>query len=138
MCVTQPKPLHIFSHTWWGGGGVGPHPHHPPPHPWDQKSEQGNGGYSGYRFPLSLSTIWGNHLPFNFMLKFPTHTPPPTLGIKNQNTGMEDIDSHCPCLLVKKQFFVISFLIVTGLNFLRNIFFGKTIFSHFMFFLRVL
>ena len=24
------------------------------------------------RFPLSLSTIWGNHLPVNFMLKFPT------------------------------------------------------------------
>ena len=22
--------------------------------------------------PLSLSTIWGNHLPVNFMLKFPT------------------------------------------------------------------
>ena len=28
--------------------------------------------YNGYRFPLSLSTIWGNHLPVNFMLKFPT------------------------------------------------------------------
>ena len=28
--------------------------------------------YIGYRFPLSLSTIWGNHLPVNFMLKFPT------------------------------------------------------------------
>ena len=40
------------------------------PHPWDQKSEQGNGGYIGYIFPLSLSTIWGNHLPLNFMLKF--------------------------------------------------------------------
>ena len=25
-----------------------------------------------YRFPLSISTIWGNHLPVNFMLKFPT------------------------------------------------------------------
>ena len=25
--------------------------------------------YIGYRFPLSLSTIWGNHLPVNFMLK---------------------------------------------------------------------
>ena len=30
--------------------------------------------YIGYRFPLSLSTIWGNHLPVNFMLKFPTCT----------------------------------------------------------------
>ena len=28
--------------------------------------------YIGYRFPVSLSTIWGNHLPVNFMLKFPT------------------------------------------------------------------
>ena len=29
-----------------------------------------------------------------------TPTPPPTLGIKNQNKGMEDIvDSHCPYLL---------------------------------------
>ena len=28
--------------------------------------------YIGYRFLLSLSTIWGNHLPVNFMLKFPT------------------------------------------------------------------
>ena len=28
--------------------------------------------YIGYRFPLSLFTIWGNHLPVNFMLKFPT------------------------------------------------------------------
>ena len=28
--------------------------------------------YIGYRFPLSLSTIWGNHLPVNFMFKFPT------------------------------------------------------------------
>ena len=26
---------------------------HPPPPPWDQKSEQENGGYIGYRFPLS-------------------------------------------------------------------------------------
>ena len=34
------------------------------PHPWDQKSEQVNGVYIGHRFPLSLSTIWGNHLPF--------------------------------------------------------------------------
>ena len=42
----------------------------PPPHTWDQKSDQGNGGYIGYGYPLSLSTIWGNHLPFNFMLKF--------------------------------------------------------------------
>ena len=30
--------------------------------------------YIGYRFSLSLSTIWGNHLPFNFMLKFPIST----------------------------------------------------------------
>ena len=30
--------------------------------------------YIGYRFPLSLSTIWGNHLPVNFMLNFPTCT----------------------------------------------------------------
>ena len=32
--------------------------------------------YVGYIFPLSLSTgtIWGNHLPFNFMLKFPIST----------------------------------------------------------------
>ena len=30
--------------------------------------------YIGYRFPLSLSTIWGNHLLFNFMLKFPIST----------------------------------------------------------------
>ena len=30
-------------------------------------------GYIGYRFPLSLYTIWGNHLPFNFMLKFPIY-----------------------------------------------------------------
>ena len=28
----------------------------------------------GYSFPLSLSTIWGNHLPFSFMLKFPIST----------------------------------------------------------------
>ena len=28
--------------------------------------------YIGYRFPLSLSTIWGNHLPVNVMFKFPT------------------------------------------------------------------
>ena len=28
--------------------------------------------YIGYRFPLSISTIWGNHVPVNFMLKFPT------------------------------------------------------------------
>ena len=28
--------------------------------------------YIGYRFPLSLSTIWGKHVPVNFMLKFPT------------------------------------------------------------------
>ena len=28
----------------------------------------------GYRFPLSRSTIWGNHLPVNFMLNFPTCT----------------------------------------------------------------
>ena len=38
---------------------------HPPPHTWDTKSEQGNRGYIGYRFTLSLSTIWRNHLPFN-------------------------------------------------------------------------
>ena len=39
-----------------------------------------------------------------------------------------------------KKFFVISFLIVIGcrLNFVENIFFRKTILSHFMFFLRVL
>ena len=36
-------------------------PNHP--HIWDKKSEQGNRGYIGYRFPLSLSTIWRNHLP---------------------------------------------------------------------------
>ena len=30
--------------------------------------------YIGFRFPLSLSTIWGNHLPFSFMLKFPIST----------------------------------------------------------------
>ena len=44
------------------------------------KKNQGNEGYIGYRFPLSLSTIWGNHLPFNFMLKFPIYyleKPPP-------------------------------------------------------------
>ena len=32
------------------------------------------------RFPLSLSTIWENHLPFNFMLKFTIYyleKPPP-------------------------------------------------------------
>ena len=29
--------------------------------------------YFGYSFPLSISTIWGNHLPFNFMLKFPIY-----------------------------------------------------------------
>ena len=51
--------------TQWGGGGGGgcdchPHPH--TPRPWDQKSEQGNGGYW---IPLSPSTIWGNHPPFN-------------------------------------------------------------------------
>ena len=28
------------------------------------------------RFPMSLSTIWGNHLPFNFILKFPTTVKP--------------------------------------------------------------
>ena len=28
--------------------------------------------YIGYRFPLSRSTIWGNHLPVNLILKFPT------------------------------------------------------------------
>ena len=27
--------------------------------------------YIGYRFPLSLSTIWGNHLQFNFHVKIP-------------------------------------------------------------------
>ena len=27
----------------------------PPTHTWEQKSEQGNGGYIGYIFPLSLS-----------------------------------------------------------------------------------
>ena len=67
-----------------------PPPNHP--HIWDTKSEQGNSvardlprtgsetnttifviyRYIGYRFPLSLSTIWGNHLPVNFMFKFPT------------------------------------------------------------------
>ena len=26
---------------------------------------QVNRGYNGYRFQLSLSTIWRNHLPFN-------------------------------------------------------------------------
>ena len=30
-----------------------------------KKSEQGNRGYIGHRFQLSLSTIWRNHLPFN-------------------------------------------------------------------------
>ena len=56
-------------------------PTHTTPNPWDQKSEQGNGGYIGYRFPLSLSTIWGNHLRFNSMLKFPIYSlekPPPS------------------------------------------------------------
>ena len=28
--------------------------------------------YIGYRFPMSLSTIWGNHLPANIVFKFPT------------------------------------------------------------------
>ena len=27
-----------------------------------------------YRFPVSLSTIWGYHLPVNFMFKFPIST----------------------------------------------------------------
>ena len=40
-----------------------PPPNHP--HIWGTKSEQGNRGYNGYRFQLSLSTIWRNHLPFN-------------------------------------------------------------------------
>ena len=31
--------------------------HYPPPHIWEKKSEQGNRGYIGYRFPLSLSNI---------------------------------------------------------------------------------
>ena len=44
-----------------------------------------------YRFPLSLSTIWGNDLPFNFMLKFPIST----IGIED----IMDIDSNCPYLL---------------------------------------
>ena len=33
------------------------------------KSEQGNRGYIGYIFPLSLSTIGRNHLPFNQYVK---------------------------------------------------------------------
>ena len=37
----------------------------PPPPISDTKSEQGNRGYNGYRFQLSPSTIWRNHLPFN-------------------------------------------------------------------------
>ena len=37
---------------------------HPPPYLRSNISELGNRGYNGYRFPLSLSTIWGNHLPF--------------------------------------------------------------------------
>ena len=51
-----------------------PPTHHIPTHGY-KKSEQGNGGYIGYIFPLSLSTIWANHLPFNFMLKFPSFFP---------------------------------------------------------------
>ena len=44
------------------------HPHHL----WDQKSEQRMEDILD-RFPMSISTIWGNHLPFNFMLKFPIY-----------------------------------------------------------------
>ena len=35
--------------------------------------------YIGYRFPLSLSTIWGNHLPVNFpyMHIYNLEKPPP-------------------------------------------------------------
>ena len=40
-------------------------PPKPPPLEIKKKSEQGNRGYIGYRFPLSLSTIWRNHLPLN-------------------------------------------------------------------------
>ena len=39
-----------------------------PPH-LRYKNQQGNRGYIGYRFPLSLSTIWRNHLPFNQWVK---------------------------------------------------------------------
>ena len=39
----------------------------PPPH---FRSEQGNRGYIGYRFPMSLSIIWRNHLPFNQLVKW--------------------------------------------------------------------
>ena len=65
-----------------------PPPTHTTPHPWDKKSEQGNGGYIGYRFPLSLSTIWGNHLPFNFMLKFPIYYLEKPLPITSKWRGV--------------------------------------------------
>ena len=41
----------------------------PPPPPIDmfeiKNQNKGIEDYIGYRFPLSLSTIWRNHLPFN-------------------------------------------------------------------------
>ena len=40
----------------------------PPTHPhiWDKKNQnKGIDDYIGYRFPLSLSTIWRNHFPLN-------------------------------------------------------------------------
>ena len=51
--------------------------------------------YIGYRLPLSPSTIWGNHLPVNFMLKFPTcilrqtRHPPPAITAKLVLTGVK-------------------------------------------------
>ena len=46
---------------------------HPPPPPGIKNQNKGMEDHIGYRFPLSLPTIWGNHLPFNFMLKFPIY-----------------------------------------------------------------
>ena len=43
--------------------------HYPPPPPIDmfeiKNQNKGIEDYIGYRFPLSLFTIWRNHLPFN-------------------------------------------------------------------------
>ena len=58
----------IDSHFPYLLSGETSHPHHL----WDQKSEQRMEDILD-RFPMSISTIWGNHLPFNFMLKFPIY-----------------------------------------------------------------
>ena len=79
----------ISPNTSWGGGpGQGCLTPPPPPIFWENKATRSPEIsreqvqkltpqfllyiYIAYRFPVSLSTIWGNHLPVNFVLKFPT------------------------------------------------------------------